>query len=88
MFDSTRLAGNSIVDIVADSKGVWLATERGISYTTDKGASWQNFDKDNTNDLLSNEIAALGVRNDTLWAGTSFTRVFGDTTQGFKAVPF
>ncbi len=88
LFDSTRIAGNSIVEIVATSGGVWLATERGIAYTTDNGASWQNFDRDNTGDLLSNEIAALGVRGDTLWAATSFTRVFGDATQGFQSVPF
>ncbi|MGH8005016.1 MAG: hypothetical protein ACRECJ_09885, partial [Limisphaerales bacterium] len=88
LFDSTRLAGNSIVEIVADTQGVWLATERGIAYTTDNGQSWQNFDKDNTGDLLSNEVAALGVRGDTLWAATSFTRVFGNETEGFQSVPF
>ena len=90
LFDSTRLAGNSIVEIVYNSttKTVWLATERGISRTSDNGATWQNFDKDNTGDLLSNEVAALGLRNDTLWAATSFTRVFGDQTQGFQSVPF
>lgn len=88
LFDSTRTAGNSIVEIVADLQGVWLATERGISYTSDNGTTWQNFDRDETGDLLSNEIAALGVRGDTLWAATSFTRVFGDETQGFQSVPF
>ena len=88
LFDSTRIAGNSIVEIVASSQGVWLATERGIAYTTDNGVSWQNFDRDNTGDLLSNEIAALGVRGDTLWAATSFTRVFGNENEGFQTVPF
>ena len=88
LFDSTRIAGNSIVEIVATSQGVWLATERGIAYTTDNGATWQNFDRDNTGDLLSNEIAALGVRGNTLWAATSFTRIFGNETEGFQSVPF
>ncbi len=88
LFDSTRIAGNSIVEIVASPLGVWLATERGIAYTTDNGVSWQNFDRDNTGDLLSNEIAALGLRGDTLWAATSFTRVFGNETEGFQSIPF
>ncbi|MCI0405601.1 MAG: hypothetical protein L0209_05950 [candidate division Zixibacteria bacterium] len=88
LFDSTRIAGNSIVEIVATSQGVWLATERGIAYTTDNGVTWRNFDRDETGDLLSNEIAALGVRGDTLWAATSFTRVFGNETEGFQSVPF
>lgn len=90
LFDSTRIAGNSIVEIIyqPSTGAVWLATERGLSRTSDNGKTWQNFDKDNTGDLLSNEIAALGLRNDTLWAATSFTRVFGNQTDGFQAVPF
>ncbi len=95
LFDSTRIAGNSIVEIIYQppsssvlSGAVWLATERGISRTSDNGKTWQNFDKDNSGDLLSNEVAALGLRNDTLWAATSFTRVFGNQTDGFQAVPY
>ncbi len=95
LFDSTRIAGNSIVEIIYQSPStsvptgaVWLATERGIARTTDNGITWQNFDRDNTNSLLSNEVASLALRNDTLWAGTSFTRVFGNETDGFQAVPF
>ncbi len=88
LFDSTRPAGNSIVEIVSGSPGVWLATERGISYTTDNGATWRNFDRDNTGHLRSNEVSALGVRNNTLWAATSFTRITGSESEGFLAVPY
>jgi len=90
LFDSTRLAGNSVVEIIYQptTGAVWLATERGISRTSDNGKTWQNFDKDNTGDLLSDEIAALGLRNGTVWAATSFTRVFGNQTDGFQAVPY
>ncbi|MCI0331162.1 MAG: hypothetical protein L0196_09520 [candidate division Zixibacteria bacterium] len=88
IFDSTRTAGNSIVEIVADSQGVWLATERGISYTTDNGVTWRNFDATNTGQLRSDEVSALGVRSNILWAATSFTRVTGSQSEGFLAVPY
>lgn len=89
LFDSTRIAGNSVVEIVADtSRRVWLGTERGISCTSDNGRTWRNFDHSNTNQLLSDEVAALGTRGGELWAATSYTRVFGNASEGFLSVPF
>ena len=55
---SQRISGNSIVEILHDGSALWVATNNGISKTTDGGITWQIFNR--SNNLLSEEFASLG----------------------------
>lgn len=69
-FDETP-ASNSITDIIAVGDTIWLGTSRGLSQSTDKGASWKNFYR--TNPFGEESISALAYHSatNTIWCATA-----------------
>lgn len=80
---------------------IWVGTAKGISKTSDGGATWSFYDQ--RNGLNQNIISALAVSGTTLWASTSYNKLvqgelypygrgfnrtedFGDTWDSF--IPF
>ena len=52
---------------------IWVGTAKGVSKTTDRGASW--FFYDLRNGLNQNEISALAVSDTTLWVATAYGKL-------------
>lgn len=65
---------NGINDLLVVGDTVWLATTRGLSRTTDKGASWKNYY--GTPEFGTESITALAYDKNTgtIWASTAHTR--------------
>ena len=51
---------------------IWVGTGKGISKTTDGGASWFFYDR--RNGLNQNVISALAVSDTTLWVATAYNK--------------
>lgn len=61
--------GNSIDRIlVQDKNTIWLGTGKGLSKTTDHGATWTNYF--GTPNFKSESVSAVGYNNGTIWAAT------------------
>ncbi len=67
--DETPLS-NGITDIVTDGDIIWLGTSRGISLSTDNGATWKNFY--DTPEIESRGISAIDFKHGVLWAAKSY----------------
>ncbi len=69
----TGLLGNSFVDIVYNDGILWLASGRGISYSTDLGQTWLTRTTETNPELNSDEPSALFGRPGQIWmAGSHF----------------
>ncbi|UCE18020.1 MAG: hypothetical protein JSV84_14325 [Gemmatimonadota bacterium] len=74
---STGLAGNGIIDILADDGTIWVATGNGLNKTTDGGQTWITYD--HRNGLGRGGVSAIAIRNDIVWVATAYdTTVQGD----------
>jgi hypothetical protein len=62
-------AGNSISDIITVGDTIWIGSSKGVSLSTDKGASWQNFYGSTA--FGTESISAIGYDHGTFWAATA-----------------
>lgn len=73
----TGFSSNNVGDICAmylpsGDTIIWVGTSRGISKTTDRGENWYFYDQ--RNGLNRDEISALAVSGNTLWAACAYNR--------------
>lgn len=61
---SSSIADNSIGDIITVGDTIWIATNDGVSLSTDNGDSWTNF----TKELNNKGVSAIGYYHGTFWA--------------------
>ncbi len=60
----SSIADNSIGDIITAGDTIWIATNDGVSLSTDNGDSWTNF----TKELNNKGVSAIGYYHGTFWA--------------------
>lgn len=63
------LLSNSVTQILYDGEYVWLATGNGLSGSTDGGATWITFNKDNA--FGGSGISAMALSNDRFFVATA-----------------
>ena len=71
----TVFTSNVSIDILVNPGSVWLATDEGVNFTTDKGVTWLRYD--NSNGLAGNNISALGSFGGRIWVASGHTGVVG-----------
>jgi hypothetical protein len=69
---ASQLNSNSIGDIIITGSTIWLGTARGLSRSTDGGVTWKSYY--NTLGFGTEEISALAVHNNEVWAATSHSQ--------------
>ncbi|MCX7983298.1 MAG: hypothetical protein N3A63_00090 [Bacteroidetes bacterium] len=72
----TTLLSNVINDIVVAGDTIWLATEKGVSYSPRGALSWTNLA--NTYTFDAKGISAIGVYGTTICVATGYTTTLGD----------
>lgn len=77
------IAGNIVVDIREDKKGViWISTFTGLSAIEPASLSIRNYNSNNG--LINNNVSALAVDNDNrLWMGTGSGLMMLDSTRKY-----
>jgi hypothetical protein len=66
---SENPSGNSVSDIITIGDTIWIGSSKGVSLSTDKGVSWQNF---YGNPAFGTEsISAIGYDHGFFWAATA-----------------
>jgi hypothetical protein len=73
-------ASNVVNDLLVRSDTVWVASERGLSYTMD-GTAWRHFGQ--TEGFKGFGISAVAIRNSLIWVAHVRT-----TRENGEAVPF
>jgi hypothetical protein len=76
----TGLTDNTIIAITTHKGAIWMATGKGLIFTTNGGTSWNRYD--NTNGLVSDEISAIysDTVNGRFWVATNHTVTIQGTT--------
>lgn len=69
--------GNSVNDIVVSGSTVWLGTSKGLSRSTDRGATWTNYYL--SEPFGEEDISAIAVHNTEVWVATAHTKMVGDS---------
>ena len=66
---SENPGGNGITDIITIGDTIWIGSSKGVSLSTDRGGSWQNF---YGNPAFGTEsISAIGYDHGFFWAATA-----------------
>ncbi len=71
-----RPASNSAVDFLVRGDTLWVAGGKGLSWTTDRGATWKNFT--NVAPFGEESIAALDAHGAVFWASLAGSIKVGD----------
>ncbi len=71
-------AGNGITDIITVGDTIIAGSGKGLSISTDGGASWKNFY--GTKDFGTESISAIGYNNGVIWAATAHDETFSGST--------
>lgn len=66
---SSSQLSNSITDIVISGDTVWLGTGKGLSRSTDGGATWKNYFQ--SAEFGEEDISAIAVSGKNIWAATA-----------------
>ncbi len=84
-FKSTKIAAsslqniqlsNSTTDIAIQGDTIWLGTGKGLSRSTDAGATWKNYFQ--TPEFGEEDISAIAVRGKNVWVATAHSVVVND----------
>ncbi|MGB7061557.1 MAG: FlgD immunoglobulin-like domain containing protein [Candidatus Zixiibacteriota bacterium] len=76
-FSSNDVGDIVYMDLPGGERIIWVGTARGISKTSDGGASWSFYDQ--RNGLNQNIVSALAVSGTTLWAATAYSKLVQGT---------
>ncbi len=68
-FASGSIADNGVGDIITIGDTIWIATNNGVSLSTDNGNTWTNF----TNELDNKGVSAIGYYHGVFWAALAGT---------------
>jgi hypothetical protein len=68
---SAQINSNSVTDMVINGSTVWIGTGKGLSRSTDGGATWKNYY--NTPGFGTEDISAIAVHGNEVWAATAHT---------------
>lgn len=63
---SDRFLGNSIGDIIFSKNVLWISTSKGLSKSSNTGASWKNFT--GIKEFRYPTIVSLIIKGDTIWS--------------------
>ena len=66
---SENPSGNSISDIITIGDTLWIGSSKGVSLSTDKGTTWQNFYGSAA--FGTESISAIGYDHGVFWAATA-----------------
>ncbi|MEZ5358337.1 MAG: FlgD immunoglobulin-like domain containing protein [Candidatus Zixiibacteriota bacterium] len=77
------LKGNSFIDIVYNDGVIWMATGKGLSYTTDFGETW--YTHNIGTGMASDEPSAVFGRPGQIWAACSYSVLYGGVSYPFGA---
>ncbi|MGB2988940.1 MAG: hypothetical protein WBC98_03190, partial [Candidatus Zixiibacteriota bacterium] len=72
-FSSNDVGDIVYMDLPGGERIIWVGTAKGISKTSDGGASWSFYDQ--RNGLNQNIVSALAVSGTTLWAATAYSKL-------------
>ncbi|MHB1688785.1 MAG: WD40/YVTN/BNR-like repeat-containing protein [Ignavibacteriaceae bacterium] len=61
---TSSIADNGVGDIITFGDTIWIATNNGVSLSTDNGNTWTNF----TNELDNKSVSAIGYYHGVFWA--------------------
>ena len=75
---SATPSNNSISDIIIVGDTVWLGSDSGVSLSTDKGATWTNFDSNPA--FAGQSISAIGYNQYVFWAATATSEISNGQT--------
>lgn len=73
--DTLQLS-NSVTDIVSSGDSIWLGTGKGLSLSTDRGATWKNYY--GTSEFGTEDISALAVHGKEVWVATAHSTMTAD----------
>ncbi len=79
----TGLTGNSFVDMIYNDGYLWLASERGLSYSTDGGLTWYTRTTETNPGLSSDEPSALFGRTGQIWMAGSHFEMYDNVNYPF-----
>jgi hypothetical protein len=79
----TGLAGHSFVDILYHEGTLWLASGRGLSYSTNMGMTWYTRTTETNPGLASDEPSALFGRPGEVWIAGSHFEVYDGISYPF-----
>ncbi|MDE3059051.1 MAG: hypothetical protein KGJ59_13955 [Bacteroidota bacterium] len=68
-----------MTDIVTSGDSIWLGTGKGLSLSTDRGATWKNFY--GTPEFGQEDISALAVHGKEIWVATAHTVTINNQSQ-------
>ncbi len=75
------LSDNIVYEIIEHKGKIWTSTGRGVSFTSDGGRTWFNYDA--TNGLIYDEVTAIYSAGDTLWVAIDSAGVDNATKETY-----
>jgi hypothetical protein len=75
---SSTLNSNTVSDILVAGSTIWLGTGRGLSRSTDGGATWKQYY--NTPDFGTEDISAIAVHGNEVWVATAHSTVIDNNS--------
>jgi hypothetical protein len=69
---SSQLNSNSVTDMIIVGQTIWLGTGKGLSRSTDGGATWKLYY--NTPGFGTEDISAIAVHNNEVWVATAHSQ--------------
>ncbi len=70
---SSMLNSNSVSDMLINGSTIWLGTGKGLSRSTDGGATWTHYF--NSAEFGTEDVSAIAVHGNDVWVATAHTVV-------------